>query len=277
MRNVYITVCVVSLLVLFMEAPTPKKAEDTGIERHTGIGEQLALTLNGGSKLRLNTNTSIFIKPDAAPREVILLTGEFFASVCHDDAHPFQVIVNHLVVQDVGTEFRVETRGNVTEVSVTEGETRILQNNNGGMVDPMVGSGDHATRERVVLAGGDLAEVREDGDGTVSVVKVSHNLAEARRKIEWLDGHVSFVNEPLSEAVREVNRYNPVRMVIDDPEAAAVRIGGNYEIGHLNDWLEALRDGFGVDVVPPGRAGGSAQEIHLKSHARHRGRSRNPG
>ena len=163
------------------------------------------------------------------------------------------------------------------EVSVTEGETRIFQSDtHGGVLDPVVGSGNHATRERVVLAAGDLAQVREDSDGTVSVVKVSHNIAEARRKIEWLEGHVTFVNESLGEAVQEVNRYVPVGMVIDDPDAAAVRIGGNYEIGHLKEWVEALRYLFGVDVVPPARNDGSAQVIHLKSHARHRGRGRNP-
>lgn len=87
---------------------------------HLYANEQpLVDSLPDGSLISLNKNSSLSFKPGKT-REAIL-TGEAFFDVKHDAAHPFQVRVNDVLINVLGTSFNVKTIGNQTEIQVKSG------------------------------------------------------------------------------------------------------------------------------------------------------------
>ena len=49
--------------------------------------------------------------------------------------------------------------------------------------------------------------------------------------LAWQTGQAIFENTPLSEAVREMNRYSTAKLEVDDGRVAALRVSGAYRVG----------------------------------------------
>ncbi|MES2277274.1 MAG: FecR domain-containing protein [Bacteroidota bacterium] len=81
--------------------------------------QPLVDSLSDGSLISLNKNSSLSFKPGKI-REVTL-TGEAFFDVKHDIARPFQIRVNDILINVLGTSFNVKTIGNQTEILVRSG------------------------------------------------------------------------------------------------------------------------------------------------------------
>lgn len=62
----------------------------------------------------------------------------------------------------------------------------------------------------------------------------------------WPRGEVVFEDEPLSVAVEEYNRYLSRKLMIVDPQLAAVRVGGRFTSSDPADFLQALSASLGV-------------------------------
>ena len=62
-------------------------------------------------------------------------------------------------------------------------------------------------------------------------------------------------NDP--EAVAEFNRYRQAPILVVDPKVASLRVGGRFGLKESDQFLEALRSGFGIKVAP--RADGAVE------------------
>lgn len=78
----------------------------------------------------------------------------------------------------------------------------------------------------------------------------------------WRQGLVRFTNTPLSDAVHELERYHATRLVIRDPEVAALRIGGSYQIGRPDIFARVLPQILPVRLVA--RNDGSTEVVKAR-------------
>src|ERR1700723_3878162 len=104
-------------LALFM-LETPQKFA-------TALGEQRSVLLADGSRVTLNTASTIEVDLRRGRREVRLVRGEALFEVAHDPARPFVVRAGNALLNDVGTQFNVDLRSDRTTVTVVEGRVAV--------------------------------------------------------------------------------------------------------------------------------------------------------
>lgn len=95
----------------------------------TGIGERRAVALSDGTRLTLNTSSSVDVRFDAEQRSVILRAGEIQVETGHDGSgRPFHVITPSGVITPIGTRFVTRLfpdTDETTRVMVLEGAVEI--------------------------------------------------------------------------------------------------------------------------------------------------------
>lgn len=195
----------------------------------TALGETRTVRLADGSKIHLNTNSSVEVALRDDIRSITLLKGEAQFDVAHDAKRPFIVNADGTLVRAIGTMFNVRLRPDVTELTVIEGIVAVR-------------NGDSAVRR---IESGRSAAVRS---GSIAVTHLEP--AKIKQRIAWQDGMVEFDGDTLAQAVEEFNRYRPTPLVIGDPAIASLRVGGAFRLDRSQDFVEALESGFGVRAVP---------------------------
>lgn len=213
-----------------MHALAPVPAAITA-EYSTPVGGNRAIGLSDGSHVELNTASHLrtAIRPDR--REVWLEAGEAYFEVRHLADRPFIVHAGQQQVVVLGTRFSVRRDGDKVAVSVADGRVR---------VDEM--HGNEPVRSSIITAG-DVAIAQ---GGTMLVADRSTERVEST--MAWREGMLSFDQARLADVAAEFNRYNRRTLVIDNPEAAAMRIGGRFPARDPEGFSRLLRDAYGLRV-----------------------------
>lgn len=202
------------------------------VERHrTGVGGLEAVQMADGSRVMLNTDSEIKIQMGTHERRIVLSRGEAFFDVAKDPSRPFVVSVGERRVVAVGTQFAVRRDNGALRVSVTEGVVRMEQE----------------AAKSVLLPAGTLARV-EAGEVRVR----EQPVARIEQDLTWRSGVLTFNRTPLAQAVEEINRYNTRQIVIRDPGAAAIQVGGTFVATKLDSFLSLLESGFPLRVTQEG-------------------------
>ncbi len=94
------------------------EASDDGVRR---------IVLPDGSQVWLNPDSRVEYGDDFVNNRSLTLDGEAFFSVAHDTLHPFRVQAGDIMVQVLGTEFRVKSSSleTVAQVTLSSGSVRI--------------------------------------------------------------------------------------------------------------------------------------------------------
>ena len=74
----------------------------------TTVGESSEIDLPDGTRLVLNTNSSVRVSYSERQRILFLERGEINVDVAHDETRPLSVVVGDQIIQAVGTQFNVE-------------------------------------------------------------------------------------------------------------------------------------------------------------------------
>ncbi len=226
-RGRYFAVAASLLVAIGAGAYALKLGLPSGTGYATPLGGIATVPMNDGSKITLNTNSQIRVAVTDAERRIDLKQGEAFFEVAKDPKRPFFVEVDGKRVVAVGTKFSVRHDSGDLEVVVTEGRVRI-EGLSGGAPSAQLTAGN------VAYAGANSILVQEKP------------LAEVEERLSWRTGYVVFHMTPLAAAVAEFNRYNARKIVIADPEVAAVRIGGNFRTDNVDSFVRLLQDGFSI-------------------------------
>jgi transmembrane sensor len=199
----------------------------------TRVGERRVVALSDGSRVELNTASTIEVAMGRTERKVRLVQGEALFEVAHDKARPFLVDAATARLRAVGTAFNVRIRENVVELTVTEGVVAVSRRG-----DPVA-----ALRTPHIAAGGG-AVIRS---GAVApTVLAGQELAQ---RTAWRDGVIELDGQTLAQAVDEFNRYRPQPIVLGDARLATIRVGGRFEVDEADKFLLALSSSFPVDTV----------------------------
>lgn len=205
----------------------------SGKERYeTRVGGRQTVPLQDGSRMELATNTQVRANVTAETREVWIDRGEVYFEVRHDARRPFVVWAGERKVTVLGTTFSVRRDHDQVRVAVVEGRVR---------VEPA--KSDVQARAEVLTQGG-IAVAR--GASTLVTAGSADQVANA---LSWRRGMLAFDQAMLAEVAAEFNRYNETKLVLVDPDAAQIRIGGTFEAKNADAFARLLGSAYGLKLV----------------------------
>ena len=207
----------------------------------TAIGEQSTVMLPDGTKMTLNTNTSVTVAYSDQQRLLHLTQGELHVSVAKDKNRPLSVMAGGKVIQAIGTEFNIEiTSQQKIELVVTEGKVKVgiqqKPEKQIASIEPLTLPSDALT----VSAGEEIML----GEAKEQITEVS--AEDIAVKLSWQKGNLIFRGESLEEAVREVGRYTSVEFVFIDENLKKMRVAGLFKAGDVQGLLATLRENFDI-------------------------------
>lgn len=204
---------------------TPAPTEAT---YSTPMGGRQTLALADGTRIELNTNTTLRVSLSEHERKVWLEKGEAYFQVTHNAARPFTVFAGDKQVVDLGTKFLLRREPGRLEVALMEGRIALAAKAGGKPSSTVLNSGDAA----VVTA------------NAVSVTrKTPKFLIE---QLGWRRGVVTFDRTTLADAVAEFNRYNRHKLVVTDPAAGRITIGGTFDVNNVDTFIDIAKEDFGL-------------------------------
>ena len=221
-------VIAVGTLELSHQATAPALADQ---HYATRVGGHRMVPLVDGSRVELNTATTLRTAVTPQHREVWLDRGEAYFEIAHLDGRPFVVHAGSRTVTVLGTKFAVRRDGDKVTVSVIEGRVKV----------------DDAQRPdevpSAILTAGDVAVAR--GPATLLAAKSQERVEST---LAWRGGMLNFDHISLADAAAEFNRYNrkPIRIV--DPETAEIRIGGTFQASNVDAFVRLLHEAYGLRV-----------------------------
>jgi ferric-dicitrate binding protein FerR (iron transport regulator) len=150
-------------------------------------GKRSTLTLSDGSKVWLNSGSVLEFPAQFAGdnREVSLASGEMYIEVAPDRKKSFYVRTSDFKIRVYGTKFNVSTYANSPKsIVLVEGSVG-LQSING---------------DEVNLTPNEQAVYSQDGTFNTQKVDVAHFIS-------WKNGYLMFEDTPMSEVLKQVERY----------------------------------------------------------------------
>jgi len=196
----------------------------------TAVGGHKTIALSDGTRIELNTNTSLRIALRDDQRSVVLDRGEAFFQVTHDASRPFVVMAGEHRVTDIGTEFIVRREPGEVKVSLVEGRAQFEN----------IGS---PRSKPSVLAPGDVVVA------TAKDFRITRKpVRQLDETLAWRHGSLIFFHTSLAEAAKEINRYNEQKVIIADADAARLKINGTFPSNDVRLFGRVAHVVLGVNV-----------------------------
>lgn len=199
---------------------------------HTGAGERLTVSLTDGSTAILNTHSKLRVAFSGRERRLVVESGQIFFAVAKDRVRPFVVLAGDRAVTAHGTAFDVRMKPDAVQVALLEGSVTVAARG---------------------AAAADPVRLKPNEVLTASGAAIMVRAADVERLTSWRDGFILFEDEPVSEAVAEINRYTARPIVLADEQVGQVRISGAFRVGESSAFLEAMEIGFNAQVVERSR------------------------
>lgn len=177
----------------------------------TVVGGQRPVSLAGGSRMVLNTDSRVRTRVDGpTSTHVEILRGEVLFNVSPRSYGDLTISADGLAIDGQNSAFAVRlTEPGDVQVTVAEGQVQLsgkaealLRENQQTMVNHRLASRDTPIR--------------------------NVTSREIERELSWKEGRLMFNGTRLSDAVREINRYNLTGIEVVDPSIGDERIGGTF-------------------------------------------------
>ena len=201
-------------------------------------GKTSELWLADGTRVYLNAGSRL-VYPEFfvdKTREVLLI-GEAFFEVNHDEEHPFIVQTTDLRVRVLGTQFNISAypTDNIIETVLTEGSVQLKQNNSGIFT------------ETTNLSPNQLAAFNRDSkEITVKTVDTDNYTL-------WKEGLFKFESTDLSRIVKKLERYYNISFRYNNPLLGTIKISGKLELANnREEVINRLAIAASVTVVKKG-------------------------
>ncbi len=184
-------------------------------------GKRSTLILSDGSTIFLNSGSRI-IYPVTFSKEKreIYIEGEAYLKVAHNTQWPFFVVMDHLKVKVLGTEFNVKSYPEENKSSV------VLVN---GSVQALVKSKKLMMQENELLT-------LDNNSGKTSQIKT--NIIEY---VSWKDGWMFCNNEKMESIAAKLSRYYNVDVSFNEEAVGDLTISGKLDLkSNCNKVLDAI-------------------------------------
>lgn len=218
----------------------------------TAVGERLAVTLEDGSTLTLNTGSRAVVRYADAQREVQLLDGQALFEVSRDTTRPFVVKAAGRRVVALGTAFDVRLSGDDFAVTLIEGRVAVEPDRAPAAARPAA-RGVPATELAAAAEPLPRLELTPGEQLVIAAQQPVVRRADVTRAISWREGQVIFEEDRLAHAIDEMNRYGGRRVVLSDARLGELRISGIFNTNDTAIFVETLTSYFPLQVVDTDR------------------------
>lgn len=202
---------------------------DLDADYRTATGERRDLDVVAQASVMLNTQSSLSVDMAGDAPRLALLRGE--AAVTARRAAPLDVVAGAGRVR--------LTHGDIELRCLRDGAVRLRCNAGGAELC-------HGERVLQVPARHEVAyDARQLG--------VLRPYPSAGAQADWRRGMLVFHDLPLAEAIEEINRYRPGRVVLLDESQAARRISANFEIAALDEAVAQIQSLYHLPMRRMGR------------------------
>lgn len=206
----------ISSILLFRNSETEKVLKTISTQN----GQRLVVHLSDGSIVNLNNDSKIqFDENFTGDKREIKLTGEAFFSV-KKDGRPFIIYTNNAITKVVGTKFNVWSRDEETRVIVKQGKVSLAEN-----ID---------TTKKVYLTKNELSKIVKKNAPT------KPSKVDADFLLGWLNGKLVFESTPLSEIVKDLERYYNVKVNLANNDISRLRLTGAFDNEKIDSVLTKI-------------------------------------
>jgi transmembrane sensor len=209
--------------------PQPEQPSVASYE--TRRGQQLAIELEDGSRLRLNGATRVAVTLAADRRDVRLESGEAYFDVAHDSARPFTVHAGESDARVLGTAFDVDLRREQVELAVYRGAVRFGPEQPGGA--------------SVVVKAGWRSHFQGGG------ARSPHRFDVAQQ--DWRQGWLDTQDMKLGDLIEALNRQGGPLVLPPPAHLADMPIGGRFRLDDPEQLLGAIGVAYGFQVKREGQ------------------------
>ncbi len=218
-----VAACLILFLGWFASDQLVERITIAMADHHTGVGRQLVVTLQDGSRIHLNSDSAVNVAFTDQGRTVHLLKGEAAFTVSPDVKRPFIVRSGELHTRALGTAFVVHLLRNSATVTVTEHAVHLSTSSRSGSPPLLLHEGEQAS----YTAETGLSQAHPVDLGPVTA---------------WQRGKLIVETKPLAEVVDELNRYRPGRIMIINPALRSLKVTGLFDITDPDAALRMIED-----------------------------------
>lgn len=196
-------------------------------DQHTAIGEQKNLTLADGTRLLINTNSSLSIAFSPSVRQISLYKGEVLITTGHDawpTHRPFIVQTRHGTARALGTRFSVRVEDESSRLAVVEGAVEMKPA--------------HSSTAVIVNAGEQSAFGLERAAPVVALDQAS---------MTWENGMMVARNMRLADLLTELGRYRQGVLRCHDA-VADLTVSGAFSLRDTDASLRLLQSTLPISV-----------------------------
>jgi len=204
-----------------------------GIYR-TEVGEQRRLVLDDGTRVMLDTDTSIRFRASDRFRTLSLASGRIDLGIA-TDPRPFVIEAGTRRVTTQAARLDVRRDGDRVALTAVEGSAQV--EGSGATVSLASGS-------RIAMAAGRPDRI---------------DRPELDDLIAWQSGRLAFRNETIAQAIAEMNRYTTRTLIVSDARVSAMRLSGVYRVGDPEAFARSLA------VLLPVRVTSDGDEIRISA------------
>jgi transmembrane sensor len=166
----------------------------------TGRGEIYSLSLSDGSRVWLNSASSIKYPVAFTGKERgVEITGEAYFEIAHDATKPFKVLAGGMETEVLGTKFNINSYSDEATLRTTllEGSVRVVKRETG-------------KENSVILKPGQQAVF-----GPNSPLTINHS-PDLEEVMAWKNGKFVFNDVAIEEVMRQLERWYDVEIIYGD-------------------------------------------------------------
>ncbi len=173
------------------------------ISYNTLAGNSSSIRLSDGSEITLNANSSVTIT-ECNTNTNVILTGEAYFDIIHNEERTFLVNVEDLTIKDLGTVFNVKAypEDEIISTSLSKGNIDLLDVNNKVLAN--INPGENAIYNK------------RSKKLNIKETDVSVNMA-------WKEGKFVFINKTLADISNELAKWYNIEINIADAKMASER------------------------------------------------------
>lgn len=199
-------------------------------------GGKYELVLSDGSRVWLNSASSLKF-PTSFNGKVrhVILTGEGYFEVAKNASMPFQVTVNDMRVEVLGTHFNINAYNDEKSIATT-----LLE----GSVKLRKGMQENSDAHTVILKPGERANLANDGRFKIDP------SADMEQAVAWKDNNFEFNNDVIPVIMRQISRWYDIDVDYKG-SIPARRLTGKFSRNvSLNQLIEMLEyTGMNMKIV----------------------------
>lgn len=217
--------------IIYEKDKTKSATKITNYTLKVPFGKKFGLTLSDGTKVYLNSGSSITYPNtfNASNKRIVALQGEAYFEVTSNKKKPFIVKTDLLNVRVLGTKFNVSAYKNDNNNSITLVEGKVAVSKSVAFEDEKPKSILLEPNQRA------LAKRNDNNNITKELVK------NTSKYISWKNKELEFKNDKFIDITKKLERNFNVKIISNNKKLNNIEFTGNFNKQDVFDILDSFR------------------------------------